>query len=276
MRGNFAKTLAAALLLAAGGCASISDQPQAVTPAVPAAFNPFVYDSEYDNLFETGRFTLVSMLGTYTVTAPRERKERISFFLANIDRTTEAFHSPNGYSMSPISIALLKMGESIKPWVRESLIHALRRPATYRKARFLACVTGRLNDERAFDILAVCALSHPSHEVRANACWALARCGPERAIPALIPLLYKHGSLHDPEGNQLAAAEALSTITGKSYPKPVTREGEVAPTSEWEDIRKWRNWARQYVPATRVVLSDDVQDAINSRRSDDTDDRSRS
>lgn len=247
---------------------SVPHDTQAAQEKAQAAesFDPLAHDNTYDTLFRDDVFTLRGVIGTYTAEPPQDPLERISFCLANIDRTTEAFYSPDGYSISPVSLAILRMGDWVRPWVRQAFTHTAAKPAEYRKARFLACVAGRLHDDEAFDALAVATLQHPSPDVRAGSCWALARCGGPRAIPFLVELLYMSKTLGDTEALPLGAAEALSAVTGRSFPKITTSEERPGVAVVWQDPARWREWANRYRADGHARYKPAVENALQARR----------
>jgi len=231
------------------------------------SFDPLAHDNEYDSLFESDLFTIRSVIGTYAATAPVDPSERISFYLANIDRTTQAFYSPDGYAISPVSLGILKMGDAVRPWVRQAFSYAAATPVQHRKARFLACLAGRFHDQDAFDTLAVAAMQHPSPDVRASSCWALARCGGTRAIPFLVELLYTSETMGDTRTLPLGAAEALRVVTGLSFPKVTTSEARPDTVVVWQDPARWRDWAGRYrAGGRRARYEPAVEDALQNRR----------
>jgi hypothetical protein len=231
-------------------------------------FDPLAHDNAYDQLFATDKFRLAGGLGVYTAIPPADRQERIHFYLDAIDRTSETFFSATGYAWSPVSLALLKEGDAARPWIEAAFREAIAAQGKERKVRLLACVLGRLRDDRMFEPLALAAIGNPSDEVRRSACWAMARCGGMQAMPVLVELLEKSPSREEPVDNNIAAAEALSFVTGQSFPTTITLREPLNQSVTREDVQRWREWARSPAVFIRIPISGPVAEALAARRTE--------
>ena len=252
--------IALGLLFAAG---SLAD---AATPPEPSLF---ANDGACDKEVSRDELGLMGVGGLfYVVKEPQNEEKKLAFYLDNIGKSSSGMGGPDGEEINPISLRIIAMGNKAIPTTRVIFRFSLAKPELYHKAQLLAYVLGRFRDPEVFDDLAQAALDHPSYEVRLTATWAIARCGEEKAVPILIELLYPHPTREKESIELTAAAQALSAVTGKSFPLLGKRPVRSNPSSAapWQEVDQWRDWGNFWMLDAHRSLSEQVKDALEKRR----------
>jgi hypothetical protein len=248
------------LLFAAGPLADAATPPEA---------SLFANDGACDKEVSCDELVLMGLWGrAYVVKEPQNEDKKLAFYLDNIEKSSSGMGGPDGEEVNPISPRIIATGNKAIPATRHMFRSSLAKPELYHKAQLLAYVLGRFRDPEVFDDLAQAALDHPSYEVRLTATWAIARCGEEKALPILIELLHPHPTRERESIELTAAAQALSAVTGKSFPLLGKRPFRSNPSSSapWQEVDQWRDWGNVWMLDAHPSLSEQVKDALEKRR----------